>query len=225
MDAQAKPKSKALEVNLADYHVDVEVDPRYGVLQEVMSRYFGLMECLNTFLRELSHPYMNCRFVVAEARKYSLDYFHLFREHPRGPEAARVMLGILLHAVSAAKSEEVQSDGIDGALLYVQKIITDAGAEFGRFREVVCEAFDQLRGLPAEAFKWLVRSYYPVKRVAAEFIERHSSGGEECEALNRLLAQPIAGRLPGADLHLLAERAGPRAVVRPRGRGGVPANM
>jgi pyruvate,orthophosphate dikinase len=70
----------------------------------------------------------------------------------------------------------------------VQKIITDAGAEFGRFRGVVFEAFDQLRGLPAEAFKWLVRSYYPVKRVGAECIERHCSGGEECEALNRLLA-------------------------------------
>jgi pyruvate,orthophosphate dikinase len=150
-----------------------------------------LTDGLNTFLRELSHPYMNCRFVVAEARKYSLDYFHLFREHPRGPEAARVMLGILLHAVCAAKTEEVQSDGIDGALLYVQKIITDAGAEFGQFRPVVVEAFEQLRGLPADAFTWLVRSYYPIKRVAAGFVERHFPGGEDCEALNRLLADTL----------------------------------
>ena len=187
MDTQAKPKSKALEVNLTDYHVDVEVDPRYGVLQEVMRRYFGVMDGLNTFLRELSHPYMNCRFVVAEARKYSLDYFHVFREHPRGPEAARVMLGILLHAVCAAKNEEIQSDGIDGVLLYLQKIITEAGAEFGRFRGVVVEAFERLRTLPADAFQRLVRSYYPIKRMAAEFIERHPVDGQDCEALNRLL--------------------------------------
>ncbi|MFO7709596.1 MAG: PEP/pyruvate-binding domain-containing protein [Desulfobacterales bacterium] len=191
MDTQAKPKSKALEVNLADYHVDVEVDPRYGVLQEVMSRYFGLMDGLNTFLRELSHPYMNCRFVVAEARKYSLDYFHVFREHPRGPEAARVMLDILHHAVCAAKTEEIQSDGIDGFLLYVQKIITDAGDEFDRFRGVVLEAFEQLRGLPAGVFQWLVRSYYPVKRVAAEFIERNPAECEDFEAINRLLAAAL----------------------------------
>ena len=50
-----KVKSKALEVNLADYHVDVTIDAKYSVLQEVMSKYFGLMEGLNTFLKELSH--------------------------------------------------------------------------------------------------------------------------------------------------------------------------
>jgi len=33
-----KVKSKALEVNLADYHVDVTIDAKYGILQEVMSQ-------------------------------------------------------------------------------------------------------------------------------------------------------------------------------------------
>ena len=44
-------KSKALEVNIADYHVDVEIDAKYSMLQEVMSKYYGLMEGLNTFLK------------------------------------------------------------------------------------------------------------------------------------------------------------------------------
>jgi pyruvate,orthophosphate dikinase len=42
MDSAPKVKSKALEVNLADYYVDVAVDPKYAVLQEVMSNYYGL---------------------------------------------------------------------------------------------------------------------------------------------------------------------------------------
>ncbi len=46
-----KLKSKALEVNLADYHVDVTIDAKYAILQEVMSKYYGLMEGLNTFLK------------------------------------------------------------------------------------------------------------------------------------------------------------------------------
>ena len=50
-------KSKALEVNLAGSRVDVDIDPKYATLQEIMSRYFGLMEGFNTFLKELSHPY------------------------------------------------------------------------------------------------------------------------------------------------------------------------
>ena len=81
-------QSRALEVNIADYHVDVAVDPKYAVLQEAFARYYGLQESLTTFLKELSHPYKNWEFIVKEARSYSLDYFHLLQGHPRGPEAA-----------------------------------------------------------------------------------------------------------------------------------------
>jgi len=44
-------KSKALEVNIADYHVDVSIDPKYAVLQDAMSQYYGIMEGLGTFLK------------------------------------------------------------------------------------------------------------------------------------------------------------------------------
>ena len=76
-DKSLKVKSKALEVNLAEYHVDVSIDEKYAALQEVMSKYYGLTEGVNTFLRELSHPLKNWRFIVTEARRYSLEYFHL----------------------------------------------------------------------------------------------------------------------------------------------------
>ena len=75
-------KSKALEVNIADYHVDVTVDAKYSILQDVMSKYFGIMEAFNTFLKELSHPYRSWQFIVKEARAYALDYFHLLKNHP-----------------------------------------------------------------------------------------------------------------------------------------------
>ncbi len=52
-------QSKAVEANIADYHVDVAIDEKYSVLQGVMSKYYGLPEGLNTFLQELSHPYKN----------------------------------------------------------------------------------------------------------------------------------------------------------------------
>ena len=71
-------RSKALEVNIADYHVDVEIDPKYAVLQEIMSAYYGLREGLATFLKELSHPYKNWQFIVREARTYAL-----FTREPR----------------------------------------------------------------------------------------------------------------------------------------------
>ena len=47
-----KLQSKALEANLAESHVDVTIDAKYTILQEVMSRYYGLIEGLNRSLRQ-----------------------------------------------------------------------------------------------------------------------------------------------------------------------------
>jgi pyruvate,orthophosphate dikinase len=189
MDSAPKVKSKALEVNLADYHVDVTVDSKYAELQNVMSKYYGLMEGLNTFLRELSHPYMNWRFIVAEARKYALDYFHLFRQHPCGASAARLMTEILITAVHSAKSGDVASAAADNLLLYLQTIVRDSDADFERFRPVVSNAFEQMRQLPDDAFDLVVRSYYPVTRLAAAFMKRSAAAPEGFAPLNHLLAR------------------------------------
>ena len=116
-------KSKALEVNIADYHVDVSIDPQYFILQEAMSQYYGIMEGVNTFLKELSHPYKNWQFIVNEARTYSLDYFHLLRAHSNGPEAASCYINILATAIQADCSQSTKKDAVDNLLLYIQKII------------------------------------------------------------------------------------------------------
>jgi len=123
-------KSKALEANIADYHVDVEIDVRYSVLQEVMSKYYGIMEGLNTFLKELSHPYRNWSFIVQEARSYSLDYFHLLKSHPKGTEAAGLFIEIFGMVIESEDDHGVQTDAADNLLLFIQKIITDSGTDF-----------------------------------------------------------------------------------------------
>ena len=189
MDSIPKMKSKALEVNLADYHVDVDIDPKYIVLQEVMSRYYGLLEGLNTFLRELSHPYLNWRFIVSEARRYALDYFHLFRQHARGPEAARRMTEILIAAAYSAKTEDVRASAVDNLLLYLQTIVRDSHAEFERFRPVVNDAFEQMHALPDEIFDCVMRSYHPLARLAAGFMNRMEAAEAGFEPLSRLLVR------------------------------------
>ena len=103
-----KVKSKALEVNLADYHVDVTIDAKYAILQEVMSKYYGLMEGLNLFLQELSHPYRNWRFIVTEARKYALEYFHLMKIHPNGPQSVELLVEIFVDAIEQLYLKRIQ---------------------------------------------------------------------------------------------------------------------
>jgi len=102
-------KSKALEVNLADTRIDVSIDTRYAVLQDVFSKYYGLMEGLTTFLKEISHPLRNWHFIVQEARGYSLDYFHLLKSHPDGGEAAALFVNIFTDAIDSGRDVDVKT--------------------------------------------------------------------------------------------------------------------
>lgn len=66
-------QSKAIEANLSDTKVDVAIDPRYHVLQEIVADYYGVLKRMNAFLTELSHPMINWAFVVEEISRLSRD--------------------------------------------------------------------------------------------------------------------------------------------------------
>jgi len=158
-------KSRALEVNIASYRVEVSIDPRYLPLQEAMSRYYGLTEGVNVFLTELSHPYKNWKFIVQECRKYALDYFYIFQKHARGPEVVGLIIDVFLSAVAEA-IPDVQADAVDNLLLFLQKTVKDADSDLPRFFPVLEAAFDRIRQLPSDHFELFARSFYPIKRLA-----------------------------------------------------------
>ena len=182
-----KLKSKALEANIADYHVDVTIDAKYTILQEAMSKYYGLMEGLTIFLEELSHPYKNWRFIVSEARKYSLEYFHLLKKHSAGPEAANLLLDIFLQALAETKDDKVKQDSADNILLFIQKIINDSGPTFESFQPIVLNAFARIHELPDHFFTPFVRSYYGINRLAHAYAAIPSDNGHDYTILNHLL--------------------------------------
>jgi len=180
-------KSKALEVNIADYHVDVTVDEKYAVIQEVMSKYYGLTEGLNTFLKELSHPYKNWQFIVEQARGYSLDYFHLLNNHPRGPDAAGLFVDIFTGAIDSDSSIKVRSDAVDNFLLLLQKIIKDSGSNITKFKPILDNAFDHIRSYQGEDFYLFIKSYYQITKLAEVFLNAASDVITDHKALNLLL--------------------------------------
>ena len=182
-----KVKSKALEVNLADYHVEVAVDAKYAALQDTMARYYGLTEGLNVFLKELSHPYRNWRFIVVEARRYSLEYYHLIRNHSRGAEAARLLMDVFLEVIESAEQPEVQSEAVDNLLLFVQKIVKESGDAIEAFLPVTHDTFNRIYGFSDDLFLMFVRSYYGINRLTAAC--REATSGVQCDfsAVNHLL--------------------------------------
>ena len=182
-------KSKALEVNIADYHVDVSIDPKYAALQEAMSKYYGIMEGLSVFLKELSHPYKNWQFIVNEARSYSLDYFHLIKTHPRGDEAARLLIGIFQDAIQAECLPSIKMDAVDNLLLYLQKIIKESKEAGDTFAPLVMAAFRDIRTYDYETFFLFVKSFYQLKRLAGVFRENMHTEEMDYTELNLLLVR------------------------------------
>ncbi len=180
-------KSKALEVNIADYHVDVTIDPKFNVLQETMSQYYGIMEGINIFLKELSHPYKNWQFIVNEARTYSLDYFHLIKSHPKGSEAAERFIEIFSNTLEADIIQTTKMDAVDNLLLYIQKLIKDSGKDLERFLPVISNAFFRIRTYPSDTFFLFIKSYYQIKRLAEIYLENTAELDVDCAELNRLL--------------------------------------
>jgi len=180
-------KSKALEVNLESYQVDVSIDSRYSVLPDIMSKYYGLMEGFNTFLKELSHPYKNWRFIVQEARGYSLDYFHLIKKHPKGPEAVGLFVGIFENAIHNESDPEIQTDSADALLLFLQKVIKAAGEDIQEFMPVINDTFRRIENYPDYYFFLFIKSYYQITKIAELLLNYTSKFNLDLGSMNSLL--------------------------------------
>ena len=180
-------QSKALEVNIASYSVDVTIDEKYSVLQEVMSKYYGIMEGLNIFLKELSHPYRNWQFIIQEARVYSLDYFYLLKSHPKGPEAANLLVDIFILAIDSEKGIEIKADAVDNFLLFIQKIIKESGDDLIKFKPIIDGAFDRIRKYEGDNFFLFVKSFYQIRKLAQGLLKHSTEKTKDYEPINQLL--------------------------------------
>ena len=180
-------KSKALEVNLASYHVDVTIDGKYAPIQEVLSRYFGLMDGLNTFLKELSHPYKNWNFIVQEARVYALDYLHLMVTHDQGCQAATLFTDIFFQAIESGSSLTVRADAVDNLLLFLRKILREDGERGSIFTPVLNHAFDRICRYGGQNFGLFTRSFYQLTRHAELILSRGKNWGADYRAINLLM--------------------------------------
>ena len=180
-------RSKALQVNIADHHVEVEIDGKYMLLQEVMASYFGLQEGLTTFLEELSHPYKNWHFIVKEARIYSLDYFHLIKSHEEGPGAAQLYIDIYLRAIESTRDTDVCVDAVDNLMLFLLKIVKESGEAFDRFAPVLDGAFQSIRRYDSPVFMLFLKSYYQLNRLGEAALAHAAEDLDRLEYLNLLL--------------------------------------
>ena len=185
---EATAGQTALEANLRYYKVEVTIDEKYSPLQEVMSGYYGLLNGLNKFLEELSHPYRNWEYIVGEARRYSLDYFHLLVSHEKGPQAAEIYVDLFAIAIVLAREPDVRADAVDNFLLFVEKIVKDSNSHLDRFMPVVNIAFNIVKNFQDDYFMLFARSYYQIDRLAETLLGKITdAAAPDYEAVNEVL--------------------------------------
>jgi len=166
-------------------HIEVKIRKEHYVLQEILADLHGVQERLKVFLIELNHPYKNWGFIIKEARAFALDYFHLLKLHPKGPDAANIYARVFLDAFHQTRYLEVRIDSVDHLLFFIQKIISDANEKIMHFLPVVSKAFAHIVELNEPQFFYYVKSYYQLNQLARRFVNKGIDGNSE--SLNTLL--------------------------------------
>ncbi len=172
-------KSKALEVNLSDTRAEVAIDQQYVLLLDFFQGYVGIVSRLETFLKELSHPYRNWGFIVGEARHFSLHYFHLYKSQARGHEALGLLCDILTQAFEAAPETDIKINASDNLMLVLHHIAKEGGEDTGRFLPLMTREINRVLTLDDSGFFYFVSSYYQPDRLAAMLLDREITTPEE----------------------------------------------
>ncbi len=161
--------SRALAINLADYKVEVTIDPMYHPIREVMAKYHGLQDGINTYLKELCHPYKNRQFILKETWTYCLAHFYDLTVHPQGQEAASLYTDVIVDVMTNAKDYSTRSDAYSLFYLFMQKLIRDTGNALPTFLPVISHALRLVDNLPGELFIIVAKSYYQINKLARHF--------------------------------------------------------
>jgi len=178
-------QSSAYAVNMEQTHIDVKIRKEHLILQDILADLHGVQERLRIFLIELNHPYKNWAFIIKEARTFALDYFHLVKVHPHGPDAAQIFTKVFQDAFHQTRYADVRIDSVDHLLFFLQKIISDANEEINHFLPVIENAFAYIIELNEPQFFYYVKSYYQLNQLAIKWLNKVID--QDVTIFNRLL--------------------------------------
>jgi pyruvate,orthophosphate dikinase len=183
-------KSRALEVNLSDTRVDVSIDPEYNVLLEIVDSYVGIKNRITIFLKELSHPYRNREFIISEARHFSLQYFHLYRRHPRGAQALNLFAGIFLDTFESDPDTSLKTGAADNLVLFIQNILKESGPDIpDSYLDVVKNTLEKIETYNKTDFFYFVKSYYQPNKIANLLLDNVRKEHGVFGAINRFMVK------------------------------------
>ena len=182
-------KSTALEVNLSDTKVDVIIDPKYQAFLDIFSSYLGILNRMTIFLKELSHPYKNWGFIVSEARHFALQYYYVYKRHPKGDQALTLLLDIFLESFESDPGVKVKTDAADNLMICLQHIVKESDQAIYGFLPVIEKVLQKIESYEDNDFYFFVRSYYQPDKIATNLLTCIKTNEKIFNSLNRFLVK------------------------------------
>ena len=186
----ASIQSDALSRNMDLTNVMVEIPISFEVLEEAVKGYAGKEKQARELLREYHHKYRNWNFVVQETQRYALGNLRLYKNSPLNGRVIFLLSFILLHALQESERFEIRSLAADHLLSFWMKLTEEMPEELAKpspegvcilspddsENDTICHEgvlrhfFSELTQLPEAPFEFLMRSFYPPKRLAARLL-------------------------------------------------------
>jgi pyruvate,orthophosphate dikinase len=185
-------QSEALARNLDLTNIAVVIPQSFQTLEETVKGYAGKEKQARDLLLEYHHRYRNWHYVVQEAQRYALGNLRLYRNSPFSGKVIYLLSNIFLDALKQSDRFEIRSLAADHLFAYWMKLLEEMPEEFARpapgeisaqgieevfFSQASCHQailryfFQQLAELPGVPFEFLMRSFYPPKRIGLRLLE------------------------------------------------------
>ena len=185
-------QSDALTRNLDLTNISVVIPESFQALEDVVKGYAGKEKQARELLLEYHHRYRNWHFVVQETQRYAIGNLRLYRNSPLSGIVIYLLSNILLDALKQSERFEIRNLAADHLLSYWVKLTEEMPEELSKPARIEINAADieeicktdsschqgilryfflELSKLSDASFEFLMRSFYPPKRIAARLLD------------------------------------------------------
>ncbi len=195
-------QSDALTRNLDLTNIEVVIPGSFQTLEDAVKGYAGKEKQARDLLLEYHHMYRNWHFVVQETQRYAIGNLRLYRNSVLNGKVIYLLSNIFLHALRDSGRFEIRSLAADHLLAYWIKLLEEMPEELAKpalgeisatgleevfqtdascHQGIVRHFFLELLELPEAPFEFLMRSFYPPKRIGARLLRTWQNGSSFVE--------------------------------------------
>ncbi len=185
-------QSDALTRNLDLTKIAVVIPPAFQTLEDAVRGYAGKEKQARELLLEYHHKYRNWHFVLQETHRYALGNLRLYGHGALAGKVIYLLSNMLLDALISSEQFEIKSLAADHILSFWLKVIEEMGEELARpapeqmnveeleklfetdtscHEGILRHFFLKVFGLPEAPFEFLMRSFYPPKRIGTALLD------------------------------------------------------